>query len=531
MSRVSILLASIALSASSGSLAACSGSQAEPRAKEPAGPAEAALDTYRDFLEARASASNLSDLDAFMPSRTVEMLGDVPAGQLEMMEKSILSPPNAATLVQPSGDFALVSAEQEGQKMTLVLDAVSESAGVRETLRRNVKMVQETDGWKIDDPRPKSWRSSGRMPVDLSAPATPGAQGPGAMDWSAQAPSRDTLTLVAETSFPMRQSATSNEIIWDPRGHTVAVGSMRRFNFLSLPDLSEVWAVEANSGGFASTISADGGTLMQGEKALPLPANIEAARAPDQFFFVKPVFDGVVAERGSMPRFSEYRFNPRLPVLALVAGDKIYFQPSEPPLWSDDGPSADIEAWSGDGNITKLVWSGDGSRIAWVNGYGDLGTPISVRSYPDGAQIQSLSADDIRPGPILFSPDGRYLATTGSDGEQVAAFVWDLETGDLAGKMPGIRHAAFTGDGDAMFAVRSGGMSSEEGVTDTILLWKPGASEPEGRVAEFPKGDFKFPAMITALATSPNGRYLAATATNRDGEKVRDVRLWELASQ
>ncbi|NBC19886.1 MAG: hypothetical protein GVY06_02370 [Alphaproteobacteria bacterium] len=527
MARLSIFAAGLMISA-------CSGSSVGQGTEKPSQPADAALETYRDFLEARESASELSELYDFLPSRSVKMLSEASPAQLEMMGKSVLSPPNAATLTQPSGDFSLLGVETDGNEMTLILEAVSVSGGVRDSLRREIDMIRESDGWKVDDPRPKSWRGSARMPAEMPRGVAFEGKGAGASDWAATAPSSESLTLVAETSFPMRQSANVNQLFWDPNGHIIAVGSRERFNFMSLPDLADVWAVEANSPHFANTISADGATLMQGEKALPLHANLEASTTPDAFFFVKPVFKGVVAERGSMPGFSGYQFNPRRPVLALAAGEKIYFQPAEPAFWSADGPSGDIETWTADGKPTQLAWSGDGDRIAWLNGFREPGAVISVRSYPDGEVIQTLSGEDILPGPLFFGPEGRYLATTGGDGEQAAAFVWDLESGDLVQILSGVRHVAFAGDGKTLLAVRAGGMSIEAGVNDTIMIWKLGASEPEDAFAAFPPGDDGGTPSITAMETSPNGRYLAAVAepgNQRGDQRVRSVRLWDLAGQ
>jgi len=69
LARLPILAAGLVVSA-------CSGSSVGQGTEKPSQPAEVALETYRDFLEARESASELSELYDFLPGRSVKMLSE-----------------------------------------------------------------------------------------------------------------------------------------------------------------------------------------------------------------------------------------------------------------------------------------------------------------------------------------------------------------------------------------------------------------------------------------------------------------------
>ncbi len=502
--------------------------------------AREALAAYLEFLETRENAETLQDLYEYLPSGQIEQLSNLPPESIQMLGNDILNPPRSATRVQPDAGFELVDSRRDGEQIELVLEGENISAGTRTKLRQRVELIRESDGWKITDPQRRSWAIASRMPVDM--PDKPGLRpiGPGAEAWRAtETLSRESFKLVATGRIVERQSSNQNKIRWDPRGQFVAVGDIESMTFLAVPGLEEAWAADLKTNFGGGCISHDGGIFLvdsiTNPLIVPLGLNFDDATPAGDFYFARPPDAWSRNESSSKRRISARLCHPTRSTVALAGQSDgkhaIYFQPAGGVYWLDPPQESESSSWQVPDESTGLVWSPQGDRLAWISGFSKLGAEVNVREYPGGGRAQSLQGDEIGPGRLMFSPDARYLAMLGGDNEDLAAFLWNLEDGELVAKIPGIGHAIFTPDGRHLLAVRAGGISIEPGVSDEILIWELGAPEPSAAIPAFPKGEHKYSAQITTLAVSPNGRYLAAVATSRDGEPVREVKLWEIVGK
>ncbi|MFD0266453.1 AAA family ATPase [Streptomyces sp. NPDC127106] len=179
----------------------------------------------------------------------------------------------------------------------------------------------------------------------------------------------------------------------------------------------------------------------------------------------------------------------------------------------------------------------DAERLDWV-AYGPTGRLLAA-SGVDGTLHLWDTADPARPkrlgsplpgsfNALVFSPDGRTLATTDNRQENAVTTLWDLSDparptargGPLTwfGQAVDIRIVAFTPDGRYLAGATSG--SGNTAVERSVLLWdltKPDRPQPLAGAQISERG------FVTSLAFSPDGR-LMATGT-ADGV----LRLWNTA--
>lgn len=109
---------------------------------------------------------------------------------------------------------------------------------------------------------------------------------------------------------------------------------------------------------------------------------------------------------------------------------------------------------------------------------------------------------------MVFSPDGRILASSGAD-EVVR--VWDVATGrelrSFAGDFIGVKPLAFSQDSKLLAC----------GMLREIKVWEVAT----GREARVLKGDTTY---VNALAFSPDGKILASGSGLNDGAEIK---LWD----
>ena len=500
----------------------------------------AALETYREFLTAWESAEDMEALYPFLREELVSQFESLPEERQAMIAAQVLNPRNADRLKTPAGGFSLVSSRRDGDELDLFLGARRTEGDVRIELRQKATLVEVGDSWKVDDPAPSPWRVTARMPVAMATEAG-SSTGPGAGAWDTRfSGSFDDLELVAEVKIEELSSTVDDFIRWDPTGSFMAVGEGDGATYLSLSDLEPVWVSGARNSGFLNmSISHDGRWQLVsgsgGAALLPLAESLERMPPADDYFFIEPDFAAISREADRV-RIADMAFHPDEPVVAIVNrerdGHSIYFQAPES-LVSGDEARLSPAAWPVEVQPTRVAWSVDGGYLAFIRGYSEMGAEVEVRRFPDGETAARLSAEGFSPGSIRFSADEDRVLVLGGTNEGYATGVWDVDNAEAYPDVPAARYGAWAPDSRHLFLVQSGGVSSEEGVDNVILLVEPGKQEAVGALDAFPRGDGKFPSRIHAVSVSPNGRYLAATAVtySAEGEKSLTVKLWQIAGK
>jgi WD40 repeat protein len=169
-----------------------------------------------------------------------------------------------------------------------------------------------------------------------------------------------------------------------------------------------------------------------------------------------------------------------------------------------------------------LAWSPDGRLLASAGcrqKRGDPDGPGEVRLWDAATrkEVRTLAwPDEARAGQVAFTPDGKQLVATASDG---GVRFWDVGTGVEALRFqfgggalralalaPGGKLLAVAGDNHATRANRS------------VHLWEWASNKPLRKLAAPERG-------VTALAFAPDGKTLAAGSDDRHG-----VYLWDVAS-
>jgi WD40 repeat protein/DNA-binding SARP family transcriptional activator len=130
--------------------------------------------------------------------------------------------------------------------------------------------------------------------------------------------------------------------------------------------------------------------------------------------------------------------------------------------WVDDGVIRVIDLASGRviaevdaARAHGTAFSTDGARIA----FGSLDEPIArVVDADTGEELLRLGGDELLIRDVGWSPDGRWIATTGGDG---TAHVWDAVTGahevTIAGHTAGVNHLDWSPDSTRLATVSEDG--------------------------------------------------------------------------
>jgi WD40 repeat protein len=155
--------------------------------------------------------------------------------------------------------------------------------------------------------------------------------------------------------------------------------------------------------------------------------------------------------------------------------------------------------------VRAVAFHPAGTRIATADWAGTL----TVWDAASGRELFAASAHDCPITEVVFSPDGRRIATAaGEDGRGEAA-LWDAETGACQSRLHGhvdwVLAVAFSPDGRRL-ATASGDR--------TIRVWDPAG----GRVLLTLRGHKD---RVSSIAYSPDGRRIASAGQDRV------VKLWD----
>jgi len=219
-------------------------------------------------------------------------------------------------------------------------------------------------------------------------------------------------------------------------------------------------------------------------------------------------------------------------------------QPFRSVISPDNAGQVALQAWLGEGIITKSRLSIDGRTLAVASprgvglydaeslagirfvdagegilsiaispdvailAVGYIGGPIRLWQISDGSLLRSMEEHGGGVGDLDFSPDGSLLVSAGWD---ATVRLWEVETGALLQTMPGhtdgVLSAAFSPDNEL---IASG---SDD---NTIRVWRVSNRELLKTLKGHTGG-------ITTLSFSPDGTKLAS------GSWDRTVRLWDVA--
>lgn len=481
---------------------------------------------YRAFLGAVQQAESIDDLTPYFTAEIVARMGEAPeealAGYLERLKAEMAE--------APAGEWTVAERKVIGETAHLAIRGVREDGEVRRTLESSVRLRQEGETWKIEKGDP--WQAVEVLPADVEAAAPPRPSGPGAERIDAGPFDPTAYELVASAEGSLTGGGT---FVFDPQGYYVALSNAERgmIQLFELDGLREVASIPAPHAWGIVSFRSDGRAfavnngLSHVPEVVPVRLNLDHAPPEEGYFFSRPVLRDAAAAVPGRAGWFGLAYHPAESILALAVADHddathgaLVFQPVEEGVW--DAPAQEpLHVWPTEEEPYSIAWAPTGDRIAWTSADSTPGAPVHVRGYPEGEAL-TLSHPDLSFGHVLFGPGGRRVAGLGSDGEGNVLAVWDAGTGEELWTLPNIRHMAFAPDGEHLYVVRSGDMMIEEGVDDTILVWKIGAAEPTHAISAFPQIEGEYLQAVAGLAVSPNGRYLIAASEG--GE----VRLWEI---
>lgn len=159
-------------------------------------------------------------------------------------------------------------------------------------------------------------------------------------------------------------------------------------------------------------------------------------------------------------------------------------------------------------SVRSLAFTPDGAILAAAGGDAE-DYAIHVWDAASGQTISTLVGHAGIVWDVKFSPDGRTLASVSSDG---TAKIWDWRSGNLVKTLDfpdQVGSASFSPDGQT-FAV--GGLDDPQSLRAGIWVFSTNTWNPLIKIPEYVN--------ITAMAYSPNGRWLVG------GGASRNVQVW-----
>jgi WD40 repeat protein len=338
-----------------------------------------------------------------------------------------------------------------------------------------------------------------------------------------------------------------------PDGRWAAAGSIDSILYL--------WRFDAQAGADAPAqfMRREHGSTVRSVKFAPKGALLASASADStvRLWNLDDVAQAPTVLRGHQSPVDAIDFSPdgtQLVSLSKIDGERTWALPAGnlDPVTLDGGPNTNGTAFSADGHWIAAVGSDNKLRL-WnmhdtrapaqvLDGYAEATSYGAVDFSPDDHWLAAVAADTRRlrlrslgesqddariqftsphDGPIVdfrFSPDGKWLATGGWDGQ---VMLWDMTGSDPFGapryrlSMPQrqpVRTLAFSKSGNRLIAGGQNGMA---------LVWdlRSGVLSPK-------VWTLSHISTVRAVALSPDGRW-GATGT---WEPDFSVRVWDLGT-
>lgn len=159
-------------------------------------------------------------------------------------------------------------------------------------------------------------------------------------------------------------------------------------------------------------------------------------------------------------------------------------------------------------SVRSLAFTPDGSTLAAAGGNTE-DFAIHLWDVASGQEIGTLGGHGGIVWNVAFSPDGQMLASVSSDG---TAKIWDWRNGDLLKTLDfpdQVGSVSFSPDGQALAV---GGLDDLQSLKAAIWIFSTSSWQPLLKIPEYVN--------ITAMAYSPNGRWLVG------GGASRNVQVW-----
>ncbi|HLG43039.1 MAG TPA: hypothetical protein VI643_06715, partial [Planctomycetota bacterium] len=150
-----------------------------------------------------------------------------------------------------------------------------------------------------------------------------------------------------------------------------------------------------------------------------------------------------------------------------------------------------------------LSFSRNSRHLAFPTGTSE----VALIDTSDWRERQRIKADTTQVYTVVFSPDGRRLATSGS--ERIIR-VWETETGKLLHSLQGHSRKP-----TSLGWSPDGGTLVSNGFGGEVILWNPVNGQAIRTLRENDKSTNE---VVNTVAFSPDGRALAVTLPNNSVE-------------